>query len=180
MTVKIGLTIILLGFTGFCYACKCGGPGTVKSSFEGSHVVVSGRVLSKQLVPFSQTIRPDSVSAIRERFKDDKQNLEFFEMNYFFKIDLSIVDRYKGTDLPDTVTIYTSMHSASCGYKFELGKSYIIYASNSSHLSFMFNDRFGLGKGSQKEDTYWTNRCTRTTEYNSVEADELTLLTKNK
>lgn len=171
---------MLLGFTGFCYACKCGGPGTVKSSFEGSHVVVSGQVLSKEVVSFSQTIRPDSVSAIRERLKDDKQNLQFFEMSYIFKIDLEIVEKYKGTDLRDTVTIYTAMHRASCGYKFELGRSYIIYASNGSHLSFMFKDKVDLSKGSQKENTYWTNHCTRTTEYNSVEADELRLLTKGK
>ena len=139
--------------------------------------MVSGQVLSKELVPFSQTIRPDSVSAIKERLKDDKQNLQFFEMSYIFKIDLAIVERYKGTDLRATVTIYTPMHSASCGYKFELGKSYIVYASKNS-LGFMFRDKVDLSNGSQKENTYWTNHCSRTTEYNSTEAEELRLLSE--
>jgi hypothetical protein len=178
MRFRFGLTIILLAFVGYGYACKCGGPQTVKSSFEASYLVVSGQVLSKELVPFSQTIKPDSVSAIKERLKGDKQNLQFFEMSYIFKIDLEIVERYKGTDLRDTVTIYTAMHSASCGYKFELGESYLVYASKTSYLGFMFRDKVDLSNGSQKEDTYWTNHCTRTTEYNSIEAEELRLLSE--
>jgi hypothetical protein len=164
---------------GHSYACKCDGPGTVKGSFASSDVVVSGHVLSKELVPYSQTVRPDSVSVRKERLKDDKQKLQFFEMNYIFKIEFEIVERYKGIELRDTVTIYTAMNSASCGYKFEVGKSYIIYASTKSYMDFMALNKVDRSKGLERENTYWTSHCTRTTEYNNLEADELRLLNKN-
>jgi hypothetical protein len=178
MRIRLLVTLILLGLVGEIYACKCDGTGTVKGSFNGSDAVISGRVLSKEIVPYSQTVNQDSVSAIKSRLKDDKQKLSFFEMSYIVKIEFEIVEKYKGINLRDTVTIYTAMNSASCGYKFDLGKSYIIYASRKSYLDFMFMDKVDRNKGLEIKNTYWTNICTRTTEYNNLEADELRALNK--
>lgn len=179
INIKFGLTILLLGVLGHSYGCKCDGPGTVKGSFGGSDVVVSGRVLSKELVPYSQTVKLDSVSEIKKRLNGDKQKLKFFEMSYIFKIELEIDEKYKGINLRDTITIYTTINSASCGYKFEVGKSYIVYASNKSYLDFMFMNKVDLNTGIRRENTYWTSHCTRTTEYNNLEASELRQLSKN-
>jgi hypothetical protein len=178
MRIRLLVTLILLGLVGEIYACKCDGTGTVKSSFNVSDAVISGRVISKEIVPYSQTVNQDSVSAIKSRLKDDKQKLQFFEMSYIVKVEFEIVEKYKGTNLRDTVTIYTAMNSASCGYKFDIGKSYIIYASRKSYLDFMFMDKVDRNKGLEIKNTYWTNICTRTTEYNNLEADELRALNK--
>ncbi len=178
MRIRLLVTLILLGVVGEIYACKCDGTGTVKGSFISSDAVISRRVLSKEIVPYSQTINQDSVSAIKSRLQDDKQKLQFFEMNHIIKIELEIVENYKGTNLRDTVTIYTAMNSASCGYKFDIGTSYIIYASKKSYMDFMFMDKVDRDKGLEIENSYWTSICTRTTEYNNLEADELKVLKK--
>jgi hypothetical protein len=178
MSVKFILALILLGVVGHSYACKCGGPGTIRESFAGGEVIVSGRVLSKELIPFSQAINPDSVSVIKARLKDHKQKLQFFDMSYIFKIDLQITEKYKGILLTDTVTIYTAMNSASCGYSFDVGNSYIVYARKKSDLTALFLNSGDRNKDLERKDTYWTNHCTRTTEYNNLEADELRLLSK--
>lgn len=161
------------------YPCKCGGPDTVEGSFASSDVILSGLVLCKELVPFTQTVIPDSVSAIIDRIKDDEQKLDFLKKSYVYKIELEVSEKYKGTNICDTLTIYTSMNSASCGYKFEERKSFIIYASKKSYLEFMFMGTSESNKGFGKEGTYWTNQCTRTTEYNDAEAEKLRLLSEN-
>lgn len=178
MSFRLLVTLLLFGLVGEIYACKCDGTGTVKSSFQSSDAIISGRVLSKEIVSYSQTINPDSVSAIKSRLKDDKQKLQFFEMSYVVKVEFETVEKYKGTILHDTVTIYTAMNSASCGYTFDVGKFYIVYASRKSYLDFMFLNRVDRDKGLEIENTYWTNICTRTTEYNNLEADELRALNK--
>jgi hypothetical protein len=178
MTVKIFITFILLGLVGDIYACKCDGTGTVKNSLTTSDAVITGRVLSKEVIPYYQTINQDSVSAVKSRLKGDKQKLHFFEMSYILKIELEVSEIFKGTDVRDTVTIYTAANSASCGYNFDKGKSYIIYASKKSYLDFIFIDKVDRNEGLAKENTYWTSICTRTTEYNKLEVDELRALNK--
>ncbi len=178
MRAGILTTILLFGLFGRTYACKCGGTGTVETSFEGSSAVISGRVLMKEIVPYSQTVHQDSVSVIKNLLKDDQQKLQLFEMSSIVKIEIEVTEKYKGTNLKDTVSIYTAMYSASCGYKFEIGKSYIIYATATSYLDFMFKEKVKLNDGFQKENTYWTNHCTRTSEYNDIEASELKALGK--
>jgi hypothetical protein len=179
MRIKIQLAIILFLLVGRSYACKCDGTGTVKSSLNMSDVVVSGQVLTRELVSYSQTLNPDSVSSIKSRLKNNKQKLQFFEMNYIFKIELEITEKYKGVIIRDTLTIYTAMNSASCGYKFEVGKSYIVYASKKSYLNSMVLDKLDRNKNLERENTYWTNICTRTFEYNDSEATELKALKKD-
>lgn len=167
------MIIMVLGLTCEMYACKCDGTGTVKGSFNGSDVVISGRVLSKVIIPYSQAVNQDSVAAIKIRLKDNKQKLQFFEMSYIVKVEVEITEKFKGVNLRDTVTIYTAMNSASCGYKFEIGKFYIIYTSRESYLDSMFIGKVDRNKGLELENTFWTNICTRTTEFNSLEADQL-------
>jgi len=84
-----------------------------------------------------------------------------------------IIEKYKGTVLLDTLTIYTVPKAASCGYKFEKGKTYIVYGSKKSDIGFMFLPDADIHKNLEKENTFWTNHCTRTTEYNKLEADKL-------
>lgn|SRR5690606_2082625 len=176
MRIRLLATLMLLGLLGETYACKCNDSGTVEGSFNISDIVVSGRVLTKEIVPYSQTVNPDSVPAIKARFQGDKRRLKSFETTYLVKAEVEIVEKYKGVNLRDTVTIFTAVHSASCGYKFEVGRSYIIYASRRSYLGTIVMAEADTGKGLELENTYWTNICTRTAEYDYAEAAALRAL----
>lgn len=152
------------------------GPGTVKEEFKTNDLIIYGRVISKKLVPPSATIKENMVKDARTRLKDDKQKLSFFDTDYIFEVKLVVIEKYKGGNLRDTVTIYTAMRSATCGYAFEKDKVYVIYASKKSYMDFMFLAESDRDKNLEKENTYWTSHCSRTTEYNKLEADELKTL----
>jgi hypothetical protein len=170
------ITIFLLA--GEVYACKCGGPGTIKESFESTELIVYGKVINKDTVRLSETIKEEYVGEVRDGLKGDKQLLQLFDMTYVLKLELEIKEKYKGMNLRRTVIIYTPLFSASCGFRFQKDKGYIVYASSKNSMNFLFQKKNG-NKRHEKDDTFWTTHCTRTTEYAKLEADELRTLKKN-
>ena len=173
MEFRIILVTMLVGVAGHVYACTCGGPWSVEEEFVDTELIVHGKVISKELVALQETLKQDMVSGVKERLKDDNQKLQFFESYYVFEIKFEIIEKYKGSAVRDTVTIYTVPKAASCGYKFDTGKIYIVYGSKKSDIGFMFLPRADIDKNLEKENTFWTSRCTRTTEFNRSEADAL-------
>ena len=174
MKHRIILCVILIGITGQAWACKCASdPGPVKEEFKGSGLVIYGKVVSKTLVAPSKTIKENKVNEVRERLKEDKQKLAFFDTDYIFEVKIKVIEKFKGAYPGDTVTIYTAMKSASCGYAFETGKAYIIYALKRCYMDFAFLTESDRNKNLEKENTYWTTHCSRTAEYSKHEADEL-------
>jgi hypothetical protein len=91
---------------------------------------------------------------------------------------LEIIENFKGGTSQDTVTIYTTDGGPSCGYEFELGKEYIVYASIRSNSYSTVLTEYERNQDIEKENSYWTNRCTRTTEFIKSEAAELRRLKK--
>jgi hypothetical protein len=178
MKFKLFLVILIFGFAGKVYACKCGGPGTVQESFKGTELIVYGKVIRKDTVRLSETIKEELVSEIREGLKEDKQLLQLFDMTYVLQLELEIKEKYKGLNHRRTIIIYTPLLSASCGFRFQMDDHYIVYASSKNFMRFLFQNRDG-SKRHEKGDTFWTTHCTRTTEYLKSEADELRTL-KNK
>ncbi len=172
MRLKLILTIILSIVIGYVYGCKCGGPGTIKESFKYTDLIIYGKVLSKKVVRYEESIKLDKIKDIKEKL--DTLKLKYFESSNIYKIEMEVIKNYKGENLKDTITIFTSMFSASCGYNFQNDKTYIIYASKKCDLSVFFLPESERNKGVEKKDTYWTNICTRTTEFNKLEDEELT------
>jgi len=175
MRLKFILTTIIFGLFGQVHACKCGGPGTIKESFKSTDLIVYGKVRKIDTVALSETIKEEDVKEIKERLRDDKQKLEYFEMNYVLKIEFDVNEKFKGKNSLKKIVIYTPMMSATCGYRFKINKEYIVYASTKNFLTFMFQKE-KENKNIERENTFWTNHCTRTTEYSKLEADELGLL----
>ena len=173
MKFLIMLVILIIGVAGHVYACKCGGPWSVAEEFEDTELIFYGKVISKELVPLAQTLKQDKVSDVIERLKGDNQKLQFFESYDIFEIKFIIIEKYKGTIDQDTVTIYTAPKAASCGYKFDKDKIYIVYGSKKSDIGFMFLPDGDTNQNLEKENTFWTDHCTRTTKYNRLEAAEL-------
>jgi hypothetical protein len=177
MRLKLILTTIVLGLHVYSYACKCGGPGTVEESYKSTDLIVYGRVITKDTVVLSETIKNEDVKKIKDGLKDDKQKLQQFEMTYVVKVELEIIENFKGEIHQKTVVIYTPLLSATCGFRFEKGKDYIIYASKRNFLTFLFQKE-NENKRFENENTFWTTHCMRTTEYVKLEADELRALNK--
>jgi hypothetical protein len=177
MRYRLTLCVILIGIAWNACACKCASdPGTVREEFKCYGLVIYGKVISKVLVAPSKTIKENKVNEVRTRLKDDRQKLVFFDTDYIFEVKIKIIEKFKGTDIGDTVTIYTAMKSASCGYAFEKDKAYIIYASKRCYMDFAFLPESDRNKNLEKENTYWTTYCSRTAEYSKHEADELRIL----
>jgi len=84
-----------------------------------------------------------------------------------------VVRKFKGTYSNRVVTIYTSTQTSACGFKFKIGMDYIVYARPKSYLySFFLPDTSGQDK-IEKDNTFWTDVCTRTAEYSNEEANAL-------
>ncbi len=175
MRFKLILTTILLTLCGQSFACKCNERGTVKESCKSSELIIHGKVISKDTVVLSETINEEDAKEVRARLKDDKEKLQYFEMTYVLKVELEITENFKGDSIRKTIIIYTPLLSASCGYRFEKGKEYIVYASKNNFLSFLFKKE-RENKKYKQNNVFWTSHCTRTTEYTKLEADELKLL----
>jgi hypothetical protein len=175
MRSKLILTTILLIFWEQGYACKCNGPGTVKESFKSSELIIYGKVVRRDTVVLSKTINEGEAKEVRARLKDEKQRLQDFEMTYVLRIELEIIEKFKGDRVRKSIVIYTPLLSASCGYRFEEGKEYIVYASKNNFLSFIFKEE-SENKKYKKDNAYWTSHRTRTTEYTKLEEDELKVL----
>jgi hypothetical protein len=176
--MKVNKTIVIAGIliglgSYYSYACKCAYDPTITESFKGSTLVVHGRVVNKKLISFAETMRTSKANEVKERLKTDQQTLQLFETDYVFEIKLEVVENFKGSSIRDTLTIYTTMSSGSCGYKFDLAKDYIVYASKKSFHYSMFLTASERKDNFEKENTYWVHRCMRTSEYHKPEANEL-------
>ncbi len=179
MKLRVILSTFFVLAATYGYACKCGGPWSVAEEFADTELIVYGKVVGKELVSLQETLKKDQISDLKERLKDDNEKREFFESYEVFEIKLEIIERYKGSVLLDTVTIYTAQKAASCGYKFQQGKIYIVYASRRSDIGFMFLPDADVYGNLEKENTFWTNHCTRTTPFDQLEAAELRKLKRN-
>lgn len=168
---KIFLLIIIT--TGSASACKCVDEDSVNQAFRKTPQVFHGKVLSMKLVPFSETVKKEKADSIRMLLKDDKQKLDLFDLNYIYKIEFQVLEGFKGSSTGKKVTVYTAMHSASCGYAFELNKTYIIYALEEGYMKSVFMSKSEGNMDIEKHDTFWTSLCTRTRPYDDGEASLL-------
>lgn len=74
-------------------------------------------------------MQPESASVERDRntavFAGKVSSLTPTATGY--AVDFTVSDQWKG-DLGETVQITTGPHSAACGYNFEIGQAYLVYA----------------------------------------------------
>jgi hypothetical protein len=172
------LTVLFLGLSGQIYACQCASTGTIKESLASADGVIYGKVIERELVSFAETLKPDKANSIRDKIENEKRSANSFDYKQIVKIDIQVIEIFKGEITSDTVTIFTPEGGPSCGFSFELNKEYIIYGKIKSHTySFFLNEPEKLDN-IEKENCYWTNRCTRTTAFNEAELEGLKVLKK--
>src|SRR5688572_9144286 len=99
----IALTACVLGlFPKSADACKCAPKGPPCEAIGQADAVFVGRVLSIDS-------RPDT---------------------YEHLVRLSVTEGFRGFQLSQ-VTVTTGLDQASCGYRFQVGESYVVYARRS-------------------------------------------------
>lgn len=167
---KLVLSLILLAvaYTN-SLACKCSGPNSVDAEYEGSEVVILGIVEKIEYVGFGETMNPDSLEVARKLVPE--RSIHFLEGPAILKATLKVKRILKGSTKYKSIVIYTGFNGASCGYRFEKGKEYIVYGQDYSYLYPFLNIDRDRAQGFRKNNTYWTNHCMRTTEYVSKEQE---------
>lgn len=118
----------LLIKTESAFACSCARPGSVNESLAQATVVFAGQVIDIEPI--------------------DNRRVE---------VEFDVETVWKGSNT-STISVYTAPNPAVCGYSFEIGRSYLVYArENRGSLS--------------------VNQCSRTNLL-SESSDDLTLLNK--
>jgi len=118
--------------------CPCGPKLPVEEAYLKSDGIFIGKVVESRLAGF----------------KLYDQTYKYMEYN------LEVVKKYKGNIIDNKVIIRTGLGGADCGYRFLLGKKYIVYGSQ------------------YKGNLYSTNSCTRNREITSREEREIKILEK--
>lgn len=118
--------------------CPCGPKLPVEEAYLKSDGIFIGKVVESRLAGF----------------KVYDQAYKYMEYN------LEVVKKYKGNIIDNKVIIRTGLGGSDCGYRFLLGKEYIIYGSQ------------------YKANLYSTNSCARNREIISREEREIKILEK--
>jgi hypothetical protein len=165
---KIVLTIFLfIVWSINSFACDCEGEGTAAVSVKYADVVFSGQVISKTL-----TRNYDSLGIV---LTGDTSNMQLNWREFPTAVVKIKVDKvYKGQMVSDTLTILTPPNGASCGYRFQVGENYIVYATIVDEM--LMTDR--LKRRTFDNATFWTHQCSRTQNWNITEENEIMKETK--
>jgi hypothetical protein len=144
---KIFLLILIFTFSiAKSFACSCIETNEslsekVQIAFHQADLIISGKVVEIIIVNKAR-IRSSADPII-----------------YKFEIAKTI----KGKIQKEIIEIASETSEASCGYKFELGKSYLVYALKSSHF----------GELTKNEFDYVTSLCNRNQKLKKVNKKEL-------
>lgn len=157
--------LVLFCIQGSGYACSCTYPTEVHRAFEVSHTVVYGQILSLDTISYAQSMDRDSLKMFRESGLSDWQR-QFLDSKLIVKARLLVKEKFKETNrLGDTLELYTTITSGSCGYtRFRLQQDFIIYTSPISYCFSIFYNPVGRRK-LEKLDTYWVTHCSITSEF---------------
>lgn len=152
-------------------ACKTQGPDDVKTEFKGTEVIVHGKVLSKKIVSYASTLSTEKLDMIREKYKSDSQKLTFLNSESIIKVELEIIESYRGNKLKNKIVVYTSRFGASCGFRrFKIGGDFQVYLSTKNQMEFLFAK---ASSGTKDNLGLWTNHCTWTKGFDKSEHEEL-------
>ncbi len=151
-TYILSVLIVFLGSTS-AFACSCIETNAplvekVKNAFSKADVIINATVVGIKKISKGNYI--SSADPIVYTFKVSK---------YF-----------KGKLKTDTIEIVSASSSASCGYKFKLGTSYLVYAKSTTTYA----------RSTQHATDYVTSLCDRNKVLHTAVKEELKTLKKLK
>jgi len=147
------LLLISLFLTTKTFACSCifiKEPLSVKveKAYNQADLILSGKVIEIKIV--NKARMKSSADPIIYKFE--------------------VVSTIKGKIKKEVLEITSETSGASCGYKFELGESYLVYARKSTHFTKMTKNKFD----------FVTSLCDRNQKLRKVSKKELRKLKKLK
>jgi hypothetical protein len=173
------LLFFLLSFISFnkpIEDCSCVGSESIEQAFKGSDLVFWGKVDSITYVSLKETVKEEKVKELEEKIGDDISGL--WNTTWLLKVSVKPTKVFKGKKQNKDFIIYTPRSGSTCGFRFEKGKEYVIYALNKSEFYSIYAFEDIPLKGNEKENTYWTNHCSNTGIYNKTEVKTLKKLQK--
>jgi hypothetical protein len=151
-TIKIIATISVFLFISYgAKACTCIGESTVKNEIRAKDAVFVGIIAESEEIRIYDTLNSSSV-------------IYRVEMKYTILVEAT----YKGRQVSDTAYIFTGRGGGDCGFDFQIGQKYIVYAR---HLTPA--DRVNELVFIDKKRAFRTNICTRTRKYDEQEIVEI-------
>ena len=105
------------------YACSCAPPPAPDGAFARASVVFEGKVIAKddQYTAFRQAL-----DAIEDRL-GRSPSWSHYERSHGFKVTFEVTTAWKGGPKKRFV-LYTGRGGGDCGFPFEKGKTYVVYA----------------------------------------------------
>lgn len=140
-------------------ACSCVKKDSLEEAYSKADIVVQGVVVRSELVHLSDSI---AISELIESGTPLDSIDKYLTDLPMAKVYVEIETVYKGKISQETLIIYTGSNDGNCGFRFSVGRYYIIYGNRESYLRESFNERFLPNMN----EFYWTYICTRTEEYN--------------
>lgn len=160
---RILLLLFYIFSTLYAFSCECNVKPAIDSAIKNSDVIFSGKVTDITQVNACITFSGETVLN-----PDSSQLKEAITETIIIKYTFSIIKHYKGKrSVRSNCYVYAFPFDSLCGLTFHNGTKYIVYGS-----SYEF-------KNSQETvSCYFTDTCTRTSEYTLKDVNELEIALK--
>lgn len=112
--------LLLLILPSYSWACTCE-EVSASQHFVNAQSVFTGKVVSRKVILFNDTTRINNTKY-------------YLILDSVYKVTFRVRHQYKGLEYTDTLSVITPAGIGECGYKFIVGKSYLVY-STVSHAS---------------------------------------------
>lgn len=178
-TFAILSVAILTHLTTATFACTCIGKDkqTTETELNFADIVVTGKIITVTNFDYYDTT---AYSEAAPKF-DTKQS--GYLIHQYKVFSLVIDTKFKGTKITsDTIQIVTGYGGGDCGYQFEVGKDYIVFAEAWKEQIIKLRHKKRKVKSKLTEITiankFYTNICRLTQEANEKEMTNLKQLTE--
>lgn len=162
----LNILLLSLSFQGF--SCDCNGIMSIENAFKFSESIFIGKVISINKISKIKTLTYTSQEMLKDTLEE--KWYDYLQSNALFEVQFIVQKSLKGITA-DTISIFTEISAASCGFPFKLKSLYFVYGDVKGLLIP------GLGFQPQYIETipkhYWTTHCGRTTERTNTELYEL-------
>ncbi len=172
-------SVALMHITAPVHACTCIGKErlTTETELNSVDLVIKGKVIGVSAFDYYDTI---GLSYLGQTF-DPKQS--GYLIRHYKAFTFVIDKKFKSTkSMSDTIRIITGYGGGDCGYEFEVGKEYIVYAETWKEKAVTVRHRKHKVKRRLTEniiaDKFYTDICRLTQETNSKELENLKRLTE--
>ncbi len=172
--IKLLILVLTAGVTGSSYACTCIGKDkqTTESEFSSSKLVVKGKIIAS-----SDYLYYDTLITVFTGIPFDRATSGYMMRQYRI-YTLVIENRFKAEKgVTDTIHIITGYGHGDCGYEFETGMDYIVYADAWTEKKLIIKQRKKRIKKKIREEPvpnwFYTDICRLTQESNQQELDKI-------